>query len=124
MTPSQQVEFDTKGIAPDGPHFCLLCMRRDAQALYLAYKNCLTNTQLQLGRHVFAIPPFQNICDAPGGYCKWAMGVQPENFMPLPVYIVGVSATLESKYNPLTNVWFVDQGAIVYGAKAQDGMDF
>ena len=37
-------------------------------------------------------------------------------FMPIPISIVGISGTLEVRYNPVTKQFYVDQGDMVYGA--------
>jgi hypothetical protein len=113
LTPPQQEEFDHTGELPEGPYFCLLCIRRDINAFQLAYSSVL-NSHLQSGRGTFVIPPFKNIVNAPGGYHDSAMSVKEDVFMPIPVYICGVSGTLQTRYDPVRKIWFIDQGAIIY----------
>ena len=73
FTPSQQEAFDTDGTVPTGPHFCLLCIRRDAHAMHLSYSAFLSSPEVQLERKIFVIPPFQNLVDCAGGYHQWAV---------------------------------------------------
>lgn len=113
LTPLQQKAFDASGELPEGPYFCLLCIRRDIHAFQLAFSTVMNN-QLQSGRGTFVIPPFKNIVNAPGGYHESAMSVKEDVFMPIPVHICGVSGTLQVRYDPSKEKWFVDQGSIVY----------
>ena len=113
LTPSQQELFDETGEVPEGPYFCLLCIRRDIHAYQLAYSSA-TNSHLQAGRGTFVIPPFKNIVNAPGGYHESVMSVKEDVFMPIPVFICGVSGTLQTRYDPVRKIWFVDQGSIVF----------
>jgi hypothetical protein len=91
--------------------FCLLCIRRDAQAIQLAQR---ANT----GSTSFIIPPFQNLVDTPGGYRAAAMGVQATTSI-CGVNIVGVSNCLSVRHSVDTNEWYIDQGGIVFGGARQ-----
>jgi hypothetical protein len=117
LTPAQQQAFDgpTQHL-PEGPYFCLLCIRRDLHALHLAHAATCHPTLQTNGRPVLVLPPFQNIVDAPGGYIRSAMvnGAEGGSFLPVPVSVVGVSGTLTVKYDPVAKRWFIDQGAIIY----------
>ena len=115
LTPTQQQAFEESGKLCEGPHFCLLCIRRDTHAVHLAYSAFLSSPDVQLERKVFVIPPFQNLRDQAGGYHSWAM-LPEATFMPIKASVAGVSGTLSVKYNPQTTHFYVDQGKMVYGA--------
>lgn len=108
----------------NAPSWCLLCIRRDIGACFLAYKSIMINPQRQIDRPTFVLPPFTNLCDVPGGYNTSAMGVTPCEFTPMPVYVCGVSGTLCAHYDPATKRWFVDQGSVVYTGNAANPQDF
>lgn len=115
LTPSQQAKFDEDGTLPEGPGFCLLCIRRDCHAMHLGYSAFLSSNDVQLGRKIFVYPPFQNLVDTVGGYKRWAV-LPKASFFPMDISLVGVSGTLSVKYNPIEKQFYVDQGDIVYGA--------
>lgn len=116
LSVSEQEMFDKTGNVPENSHFCLLCVRRDAQVLCLVNQKAVTNSGVQTGRGFFAVPPFQNLVDVMGGYCRSSLGVCATEQMVMPVNIVGVSGTLQVRYNPFKNVFYIDQGSIVYGS--------
>ena len=55
--------YNPTGKVPDEAMFCLLCIRRDAQAVYMMHVSALTNSEAQTGRPSFVVPPFQNLAD-------------------------------------------------------------
>lgn len=112
----EQERFDADGHVPEGALFCLLCIRRDAQALYLAH-HAATDGQLTPGQTTFCVPPFQNLVDCPGGYVKSALSVPPNHSGMVPVSLVGVSSELSVMHNPYTDSYYIDQGRLVYGAR-------
>lgn len=116
LTVAEQDIFDQTGEVPPMALFCLLCIRRDAQAFYLTQKLHPVHAAADLCRSVVVVPPFQNLVETPGGYTKTSMGVQPSPDLPAPVSIVGVMSGLKAVFNPYKNKWHVDQGKIVYGA--------
>ena len=120
MSPEEQHAFDSDGIHPSGPSFCLLCIRRDIHAAYLAYSSSVVNSMRQLDRATFVIPPFQNLCDCPGGYRMDAMGLSPSNFTSIPVHVCGVSGSLTVNYNPHKKQFFIDQGSIIFTGNNTD----
>ena len=116
LTVAEQDIFDKTGDVPPMALFCLLCIRRDAQAFYLTQRLHPSHASADLCRPAIVVPPFQNLVDTPGGYVASAMGVKPETDLPAPVSIVGVMPGLKAVYNPYRNKWHIDQGAIVYGS--------
>lgn len=68
MLPSEEDVFQKTGKQPELPAMCLLCIRRDMHATYLAYKSVMMNPQRQISRSCFVIPPFMNLVDCPGKY--------------------------------------------------------
>jgi hypothetical protein len=116
LSVEEQDAHDKTGKVPQGALFCLLCIRRDAQALYLAHRAALGATVSASGRPTFCVPPFQNLVDVPGGYASAAIAVPPEACGDVPVRIVGVASTLTVVTDVHTNTKYVDQGAIVCGA--------
>lgn len=121
LSVTEQEAFDETGIVPDNAHFCLLCIRRDAQVMCLVNQKIVTDPCSQTGRGCFAVPPFQNLVDVVGGYRHEALGVRATEQMVLPVNIVGVSGALRVRYNPFDDRFFVDQGPIIYGASPLNG---
>jgi len=117
LTVAEQDTFDVTGEVPPMALFCLLCIRRDAQAFYLVERlKGPTNAATDLGRPTIVVPPFQNLVDVPGGYVRSALGVTPGPDLPAPVSIVGVMPGLTAKLNPYKQRWYVDQNVIVYGS--------
>lgn len=116
LTVAEQDDFDETGKLPPMAMFCLLCIRRDAQAFYLAQKLHPVHASADVCRPAVVVPPFQNLVDTPGGYISSAMGVMPSTDLPVPVSIVGVMPGLKTVYNPYESKWHIDQGSIVYGA--------
>ena len=114
MSPEEQSIFDSEGTHPSGPSFCLLCIRRDVHAVYLAHSAVMVNSTRQLDRGTFVIPPFQNLVDCPGGYNLNSIGVNPSEFSGIPVHIVGVSGSLTVCYDSQNKQFFIDQGGIIY----------
>jgi hypothetical protein len=112
----EQDAVDAGGPAPQGALFCLLCVRRDAQALYLAHRAALGTTVTAAGRPAFCVPPFQNLFGVPGGYRDDAFAVPADALGDLPVRIVGVSGELVVVTNVATGVPYVDQTSLVHGA--------
>ena len=82
----------------------------------MSYSAVLGTSDLALRRKIFVIPPFQNLVDVAGGYCRWAV-LPRASFMPIDVSICGVSGTLETKLNPATRQFYIDQGDMVFGAR-------
>jgi hypothetical protein len=121
LSASEQDKFDATGIMPDNAYFCLLCIRRDAQVICTTNRNTLVNSALQTGRQFFAVPPFQNLVDVMGGYHRSALGVNATEQMVMPVNIVGVSGALRVRYDSVADRFYIDQGAIVYGAPPLNG---
>ena len=104
----------------DVPGFaCLLCIRADANGLYMLHRQTIVNSAIQTGRANFIVPPFQNLVDCPGGYVSQAIGARAGPV--LPVNIVGVTNTLVVMRHPHSGQHFVDQGAIVFGAHLNGG---
>jgi len=60
-----QDRFDATGNIPDEAMFCLMCIRRDAQAVYMMHASAVTNSEIQTGRVAFVVPPFQNLVSQP-----------------------------------------------------------
>ena len=116
LSVSEQEKFDSDGTVPTGALFCLLCIRRDAQALYLAHRAALGTTVSASGRPTFCVPPFVNLVDVPGGYVRSAIAVPADACGDMPVQIVGVASTLTVVTDAFTGEKYVDQGAIVFGA--------
>lgn len=112
----EQDAFDRTGEVPPGSLFCLLCIRRDCQALFLAHC-AATKGDLACGHTTFCVPPFQNLVDCPGGYHHAALSVPPSHAGTVPITMVGVSPHLRVLQHPFTGSFFVDQGPIVFGAQ-------
>lgn len=100
-------------------HACLLCIRADANALDMLYRQTVRNSGLQTGRPLFVCPPFQNLVNCPGGYIEAAIGAHAGPV--LPVNIVGVTNQLTVRRHPHSGKHFVDQGGIVWGAQKNGG---
>ena len=115
LTPREQDEFDESGAVPPMAMFCLLCIRRDAQAMYMLHTMAPVNSQVDLGRPTLVVPPFQNVVDAPGGYTSKALGVPPSEQWACNVSIVGVSNHLSVAYDAHGARWYVDQSRLLYG---------
>lgn len=113
---AEQDRHDDTGETPQGALFCLLCIRRDCQALYLAHRSAAGGA-LAPGRPTFCVPPFQNLVDCPGGYVASAIAVPPHDAGVVPMTIVGVSPELSVMTNPYTGTKLIDQASIVYGAR-------
>jgi len=116
LSVAEQDAFDARGTVPQAALFCLLCIRRDCQALYLAHY-AVAGPTLATGRPTFCVPPFQNLIDCPGGYTKTSLGVPPQAMGLVPVSIVGVSGQLTVVRDAFSGNHHVDQGGIVYGAR-------
>jgi len=114
MSPEEQLLFDSTGTHPSAPDFCLLCIRRDIHAAYLAYSATIINSTRQLDRPTFVIPPFQNLVDCPGGYKLDAMGVTPSSFTAIPLHVCGVNGSLSVNYDPHNKIFYIDQGPIIF----------
>ena len=63
------------------------------------------------------VPPFQNLVDVMGGYHRSALGVCATDQSVMPANIVGVSGSLKVKYDPFNDIFYIDQGSIVYGSQ-------
>ena len=113
---AEQDKYEETKRVPEGALFCLLCIRRDCQALYLAHR-AATRGDLAAGHPTFCVPPFQNLVDCPGGYVKSSLSVPVGMVGTVPVSVVGVSPSMQVMTNPFDNTKFVDQGNIVYGAR-------
>lgn len=113
---AEQDRYDDTGELPQGALFCLLCIRRDCQALYLAHRSAAGGA-LAPGRPTFCVPPFQNLVDCPGGYVEQALAVPPHDRGVVPMAIVGVSPAISVMTNPYTGTKHIDQAGIVYGAR-------
>lgn len=120
LTPREQDEFDKTGVVPPMAMFCLLCIRRDAQAMYMLHTMTPVNSQVDLGRPTLVVPPFQNIVNAPGGYRADVLGVPPSEKWACNVSIVGVSNQIKVAYDAHGARWHVDQSAILYGNHLND----
>lgn len=116
LSVQEQDVLDATGQAPKAALFCLLCIRRDCQALYLAHR-AINGGKLNPGTNTLCVPPFQNLVDVPGGYVSTALSVPISESGDVPISIVGVSSKLAVMQNPYTNEMCVDQGNIVYGAQ-------
>lgn len=121
LSASEQDQFDATGVVPENAHFCLLCIRRDAQVVCLVNRQAVVNPAVQTGRMCFAVPPFQNLVDVMGGYHRSSMGVHATEQMVMPVNIVGMSGALRVQYDTVADRFYIDQGPIVYGAPALNG---
>lgn len=51
-----------------------------------------------------------------GGYHRSSLGVCATEQSIIPANIVGVSGSLKVMYDPFTDVFYIDQGNIVYGS--------
>ena len=103
------------GPVPQGALFCLLCIRRDCQAMYLAHRAALGGTVDGDGRPTFCVPPFQNLVDVPGGYVAASIAVPAAAAGCMPIRVVGVAANLRVVTDAMTGDRYVDQAAIVHG---------
>lgn len=110
LSASEQAAFDTHGDLPDQPRFCLLCIRRDAHALAMLQAS-LPDTLHHSGRAAFVRPPFLNLVDVPGGYRSSAFCSPIELSR-----VVALSGQTRVLFCPLRNLWYVDQGGLVFGA--------
>jgi hypothetical protein len=106
--------FLLPGQAPATGSVCILCMRLHAQIM----NACILYLDDTGGTAPVLMPPCTNLVNCPGGYWNWSLGVSPETqrIFDRQTSIVGVSSQLKTRYNPITNVWFIDQGAIVWQA--------
>lgn len=117
LSPAEEAEV-MRG-APVPGFACLLCIRADVNGLDMLHRQTVVNSAVQTGRPLFTIPPFQNLVDCPGGYARHAIGACAGPV--LPVNIVGVSNHLVVMRHPHSGNYFVDQGAIVFGAHLNGG---
>jgi hypothetical protein len=115
LTPREQDEFDETGAVPPMAMFCLLCIRRDAQAMYMLHTMTPVNSQVDLGRPTLVVPPFQNIVNAEGGYKSEVLGVPPSEQWACNVSIVGVTNQISVAYDAHGARWYVNQSNILYG---------
>ena len=116
---SPDEEAAVKNGAPVPGFACLLCIRADINGLDMLHRQTIVNSAVQTGRPLFVVPPFQNLVDCPGGYVSKAIGAHAGPV--LPVNVVGVTNTLVVARHPHSGTHFVDQGAIVYGARLNGG---
>jgi hypothetical protein len=109
--------FLLPGQAPATGSVCILCMRLHAQIM----NACILYLD-KGGTAPVLMPPCTNLVNCPGGYWSWSLGVSPETqrIFDRQTSIVGVSSQLKTRYNPLTDSWFIDQGAIVWQALPQN----
>mgnify|MGYP001097282717 CR=1 FL=1 len=116
LTPSEQTHFDATGEVPAMALFCLLCIRRDAQAIYMMHQSMPVNPSAELGRPALLMPPFQNLVGVEDGY-KASVMATPSAAMPAGhVAIVGVVPGLAAHYDPHQRLWGVDQTHILFGS--------
>lgn len=115
LTPAEQDTFDETGTVPEMALFCLLCIRRDAQALYLMHSMAPVNSQAELARPTLVVPPFQNLVDVPGGYKCNVFSVPPVERWGCNIAIVGVSNKLVVTHDAHSNRWHVDQTELMWG---------
>ena len=100
----------------DGPGkhsgLCLLCIRMQIATLMQMHRSHGSRPPIAL------LPPFTNLVDTPGGYCKRFMTVTPADVAIVKggVFIMGCPVQFNKNFSSLTNRWFVDQGAAVFAA--------
>lgn len=117
LTPDEEAQWQDAGKVACGAMFCLLCIRRDAQAVALMHRSHHRDPLRQTGRAAFAVPPFTNLVNCPGGYHHSALGVVASTDTDiLPANIVGVASTLKVCYDPESAADYIDQGEIVWGS--------
>lgn len=114
LTPAEQDEFDATGNIPENALFCLLCIRRDAETIYITNKSTLKYPQCQVGRGFFCVPPFRNLVDVPGGYKSQAIIGSNHVNAALPASIVSLSKNMEVVYDHRLQLWHVDQSALIF----------
>jgi len=115
LTPAEQKHFDATGELPPMALFCLLCIRRDAQAMYMMHKMAPVNPTADVGRPALVVPPFQNLVGVEDGYKPSAMGADASDMPGGHIAIVGVMPNLAASYNPHRQVWEIDQTHILFG---------
>ena len=96
---------------------CLLCTRLHAQLLNDAM------AMIDVGaRAPVLMPPCTNLVNCFGGYHAWALGVAPntQRIFDRGCSIVGSSMLLSVRFSPKDNVWWVDQGPLVWSPTSGD----
>jgi hypothetical protein len=113
-----QAYFDKTGQLPTTSvqsSVCLLCIRAEFYKNALAFSCAIENHHRQ--QHTenrFPIPPFQNLCDKPGGYKASCMTRFPNNALALPITICAPSGELKLRTTPDKKTTYFDQGQIMF----------
>lgn len=122
LSADTQAHFDATGTLPTTSvhsSVCLLCIRWEFKKNAIAYISAIENQHRQHNTNsAFPIPPFQNLCNQPGGYNASDMTSFPNDVLALPITICAPSGKLILKTTPDKKITYFDQGNLIFNPNA------